>query len=265
MITEENQTILQKLEAKPLRNAMLLRALRLNPDSETVSVGDSVALKEKNSGMWFFSLAKEGDFSKLFERLPSPISYTFMITDEVYYDEVCRVIPTAEGVRYCQFVIDSPRFISEDRALPEGLELVKIDRSWMDFILEYYSSREFGNAEYVGRCLDENPAYGALLNGEKVGFHLTHLNGEMGPIMVHPKARGMGLAKLMSHIILPEYLDGCGIGAAMVLPTNDNCQRMVSGTNLKLAPECVIWIYAEHAESYVNEKIIIHENKEKAQ
>lgn len=256
-----NQRILEKLERDKLQNAMLIRTLRAYPDAKVLTAGDSVAVMEPITGMWMFDLRNAGDFAMLYELMKHEISYTFLVTDEAYYDEVIGVIPTAAGVRYYQFVIDTPRFIAEDREFPEGLELVKIDRSWMDFILEYYSSMEFGNEEYVGKCLDANPAYGALLNGEKVGFHLSHLNGELGPIMVHPKARGMGLAKLMSHIIMPEYLEKSGIGAAMVLPTNTDCRRMVSGTNLKIAPKQVVWVYAHDAETFVDSVKIIHDEK----
>ena len=258
----EKKRVLEMLEQDELQNAMLIRVLRRSAEDRLLTFHDSVAIREAESGQWMFSLKEKGDFKALYNMMSREMSYTFLINDEDFYDEVCAAIPTADGVRYNQFVIDNPRFIAEDRPLPPGVELVKIDRSWMDFILEYYSSREFGNEEYVGRCLDENPAYGALLDGKKVGFHLSHLNGEMGPIMVLPEARGLGLAKLLSHIIMPEYLEGSGIGAAMVLPSNGNCQRMVSGTNLKVAPKHVVWIYANNVEEYVDSVKLIHRKRE---
>ena len=258
----EKKKALEILEQDELQNAMLIRVLRRGTEDRLLTYKSSVAIREAESGQWMFALREAGDFKALYNMMSHEMSYTFLITDEDFYDEVCAAISTADGVRYNQFVIDNPRFITEERPLPPGVELVKIDRSWMDFILEYYNSREFGNEEYVGRCLDENPAYGALLDGKKVGFHLSHLNGEMGPIMVLPEARGLGLAKLLSHIIMPEYLEGSGIGAAMVLPSNGNCQRMVSGTNLKVAPKHVVWIYANNVEEYVDSVKLIHRKGE---
>ncbi len=257
-MTSQEKKALEILQRDELQNAMLIRAIRRSDESRILIYGDSVAIREAESGQWMFSLKEKGDFKALYDMMSSELSYTFLITDEDFYDEVCEVIPTADGVRYSQFVIDTPTFIPEDKPLLPGVELVKIDRSWMDFILEHYGSREFGNAEYVGKCLDKNPAYGVLLNGKKVGFHLSHLNGELGPIMVLPEARGLGLAKQLSHIILPEYLDGTDIGAAMILPGNDNCQRMVSGTNLKAASKHVVWIYANNVEDYVDSVKLIH-------
>ena len=261
-MSPEEKKALEILEQDMLQNAMLIRAVRRSAESKILTYGESVAIRESESGQWMFALKEKGDFKALYDMMSSEMSYTFLITDEDFYDEVCEVIPTADGVRYNQFVIDTPRFIAEDRPLPTGVELVKIDRSWMDFILEHYTSREFGNQEYVGKCLDENPAYGVLLNGKKVGYHLSHINGEMGPIMVLPEARGLGLAKLLSHIIMPEYLEGSGIGAAMVLPGNGDCQRMVSGTNLKVAPKHVIWVYADDVENYVDSVKLIHRKGE---
>ncbi len=263
-MTAQEQKALELLAEDELQNAMLIRAIHQSAESKILLYRNSVAIRQAESGQWMFALKEKGDFKELYAEMASEMSYTFLITDEDFYDEVCEVIPTADGVRYNQFVIDTPRFIPEDRPLPPGVELVKIDRSWMDFILEHYTSREFGNAEYVGKCLDENPAYGALLNGKKVGFHLSHLNGEMGPIMVLPEARGLGLAKLLSHIIMPEYLEGSGIGAAMVLPSNGNCQRMVSGTNLKVASKHVVWMYAHDVEEYVDSVKLIHRKGEES-
>jgi hypothetical protein len=263
-MTAQEKKALEILADDELQNAMLIRAIRRSAESKILLYHDSVAIREAESGQWMFSLKEKGDFKALHDMMGTEMSYTFLITDEGFYDEVCAIMETADGVRYNQFVIDTPRFIPEDRPLPPGVELVKIDRSWMDFILEHYSSREFGNEAYVGRCLDENPAYGALLNGKKVGFHLSHLNGEMGPIMVLPEARGLGLAKLLSHIIMPEYLEGSDIGAAMVLPSNGNCQRMVSGTNLKVAPKHVVWMYARDVEKYVDSVKLIPKKGEKS-
>ncbi len=263
MMSQEKKA-LELLEKDELQNAMLIRAIRRSAVSKILFYRESVAIREAESGQWMFALKEAGDFQAFYDRMAAEMSYTFLINDEDFYDEVCAVIASADGVRYNQFVIDTPCFIAEDRPLPPGVELVKIDRSWMDFILENYTSREFGNEEYIGKCLDKNPAYGVLLNGKKVGFHLSHLNGEMGPIMVLPEARGLGLAKQLSHIIMPAYLEGSGIGAAMILPSNGNCQRMVSGTNLKVAPKHVVWIYVNNVEDYVDSIKLIHRKGEES-
>lgn len=240
-------TFVDALERARAQNALLLRALAMCPETEAHVVGESIAVREARSGFWMFSLAPgEGDFARLIERFSHPLGYTFLLNDAACMDEVQSVLPGAWGAEYVQYVIEKPTFA--DKVYPivgEGLELCRIGEDWLDYILSVYTSREFAHEDYLRLCLKINPAWGATLNGEKVGFIISHLDGELGTIAVSPHARGHGLGRLLMQAITPDYIKQSPLGAGMVLPDNEFCVRMLRGTNYIAAPKHVMWVYRD--------------------
>ena len=242
---DSKQQIREILERDRLQNALLIRALNVTPDARTYLQGESVAVQEAEGGIWLFSLKDEGDFAALVKKIGPDLSYTFFLADADHFDEVHRVLPHSVGVQYVQYAIDAPTFSTVPLIPGEGLEFVPMDHSWMDYILSIYQSQEFANADYVGKCLDCNPAYGALYHGEKVGFIMCHLDGEVGTIVVSEKARGKGLGRLLMQAITPDYIAKGGIGSGMVLPENEFCNRMLRGSNYVATPKHIMWAYIE--------------------
>lgn len=242
-MTQQNVRILQKLEEDRMQNALLIRALNITPDTESHIYGESVAVLDGVGKIWLFSLKDDGDFEKLLGMLKTPLSYTFMITDEAYLKDVSSAISVSESVDYLQYTIDVPVFSDTVHEWPEGVEIVKIDESWTDYILSLYKSPEFGNEAYIRKCLRVNPAYGALLNGERAGFIMEHANGELGTIYVVKEARRYGIGRLLMQAITPDYVNQGGIGVGLVLPSNAKCTGMLDDTNYKLAPKKIMWIY----------------------
>ena len=242
-MTEQSMLILQKLEEDRMQNALLIRALNVTPDTECHIYGESVAVLDGVGRIWLFSLKNNGDFEKLLGMLEAPLSYTFMITDEAFFEDVSSVINVKESVDYLQYTIDAPCFSDTVHECPEGVEIIKIDESWTEYILSLYKSAEFGNETYVRKCLRVNPAYGALLNGERAGFIMEHANGELGTIYVVKEARRYGIGRLLMQAITPDYIKQGGIGVGLVLPSNAKCTGMLDDTNYKLASKKIMWIY----------------------
>lgn len=241
---EKKQAAAAALMRDRRQNALLIRALSMCPETEAHIIGESIAVREARSGFWMFSLTREGDFFRLIEQFKHPLGYTFLLTDTAHMDEVKRALPRAWGAEYVQYVVEKPTFA--DKVYPvrsEELKLCRIGEDWLDYILSMYTSREFAHEDYLRLCLKLNPAWGATLRGEKVGFIMSHLDGELGTIAVSPHARGQGLGRLLMQAITPDYIKQSPLGAGMVLPDNEFCVRMLRGTNYIAAPKHVMWVY----------------------
>lgn len=242
---DSKQQLLQILERDRLQNALLIRALNVTPNAKAYIYGESIAVREAEGGIWLFALNRKGDFAELIKMIGSELSYTFLLNDADYFEDVHHVLPHSVGVRYLQYAIDRPAYSETVYEPAEGIELVPMDHSWMEYILSVYESQEFANEDYVGKCLDCNPAYGALYHGEKVGFIMCHLDGEVGTIVVSEKAQGKGLGRLLMQAITPDYIAKGGIGSGMVLPENTICNRMLRGSYYTATPKHVMWAYIE--------------------
>lgn len=238
-----SEELLLKLNKSRGKNAFLIRTLLLHGDTEAHEYNGSAAVYESVSGVWLFSLEHEGDFEMLLKELKQEVGYTFYVNSVRYFDEVKSCFGNLSMKEYRQYVIEKPCFSDKIIPAPEGVELVSIDRSWIDFILSIYHSKEFANAEYIGRCIDMNPAFGALYNGEKVGFILEHINGELGTIAVSENARGKNIGKLLMQRITPEYISQAEIGVGFVLKENVGSNGMLKNSNYSPAQDTIMWLY----------------------
>lgn len=223
-------------------NSFLIRTLETEPDTQCHTVGDSCAVLEKRTGCWLFNLRSKGDFDELVKQLESPLA-TFYVNTAEYWDEIKKAIPDASMQEYVQYVLDSSMFVRNDSVINPEIEIVEIDKSWTDFILTLYKSEEFGYKEYIDSCIDANPGYGALLNGEKIGYVLIHMDGEIGSMVISEKVRGKGVGRTLMQYITPAYAKQASIGCGFVLPDNRCSQRMMEKSCFIPIDHKIIWVY----------------------
>ena len=239
---EVKTDILRLLNKHRMENAFLIRALETHPDTETHVLGESVAVYEPRSGSWLFRLEKEGDFTELYGRLEAPLG-TFYVSGKAFFGEIKTVIPNARAQEYVQYVMDSSMCVFNPGAINPDIEIVPIDKSWTEFILSLYKSEEFGSKEYIDRCIELNPGFGALLDGQKVGYILIHLDGEVGSMTISEKARGLGIGKTLMQYINPPYAAQASIGVGFVLPDNRASHRMMSKSCYVPFDRKILWVY----------------------
>ena len=225
-----------------MENAFLIRVLETHPDTETHVLGNSVAVYEPRSESWLFRLENEGDFTELYRRAKAPVG-TFYASGKAFFGEMKTVFPDARGQEYVQYVMDSKMFVFNHEAVNPEIEVVPIDKGWTDFILSIYKSKEFSKREYIDRCIELNPGFGALLNGEKVGYILIHLDGEVGSMTILEKARGHGIGKTLMQYINKPYAAQASIGVGFVLPENRASQRMMSKSCYVPFDRKILWVY----------------------
>ncbi len=239
---EKTKHLLSTLESDRAGNSFLIRTLETEPDTEQHTVGDSSAVLEQRTGCWLFNLRESGDFTELASRLESPLN-TFYVNSSQHWDEIKSVVSGAYAQEYVQYVLDSGMFVNDDSVINPDIEVVKIDKSWTDFILTLYKSEEFGHKEYIDSCIDLNPGFGALLNGEKIGYVLIHMDGEIGSMVISEKARGRGVGRTLMQYITPEYAKQASIGCGFVLPENRCSQRMMEKSCFIALNRKIMWVY----------------------
>ncbi len=234
--------ILQKLNEQRLKNSFLINTLESVVVDECVTYHDSVALHQKESGFWLFSLEDRGDFKRLYEQLELPLD-TFYVNDCAFFTEILELIPDAIAQEYVQYVLESDKFIPNPASINPEIEVVRLDKSWTDFILTLYHSPEFGNKEYIDRCIEINSGFGAIWDNQRVGYVTIHLDGEIGSMVISEYARGKGVGRTLMQHITPQYARRASIGCGFVLPDNRTSKRMMENSCFELMGKNIIWVY----------------------
>lgn len=234
--------ILGLLNEHRMENAFLIHTLETCPDTETHVLGASAAVYEPRSKSWLFRLVKEGDFTELYSRLEAPLG-TFYVSGKEFFGEISSVIPDARAQEYIQYVIEPDMFCPDPDAINPDIDVVPIDKSWTEFILSLYKSEEFGHKDYIDSCIDLYPGFGALLCGEKIGYVLIHLDGEIGSMTISEKARGHGVGQMLMQFITPRYAAMASTGVGFVLPGNQASQHMMVKACFEPFDRNIIWVY----------------------
>lgn len=245
MIKNNTLEITNCLNINRIENAFLLRTLQRENAQEIKTVGGSVAIYERQSGVYLFSLRNSGDFSQLLQRLEHDFSI-FYVSNSDYVDEIRTEVKTRaeiEAVNYIQYVLESAQYHALSTEICEGIKIVPLDHSWTDFILSQYKNEEFRNADYINYCIDSSPSFGALCGNEKIGFAMIHKDGELGPVVISKNARGGGIGRILVNHITSEYTKMADIGCGFVLPNNEASKKIVLANCFVAAEKQISWIY----------------------
>lgn len=238
----KKQILLERLNRNRYEYAFIIRAIEMNTADRIYEHKDSIAVFQERSGFHLFALQTSEDFAPLAEMLEENPK-TIYVNNINYLSAVKQIFPAIAVQEYIKTVIERKYFNPASYTQNKEVEIVKIDESWTDFILTLYKSREFGNKEYINRCIRFNPALGAIYKGEMVGYCLEHLDGEIGSLAISEKARELGIGTTLMCAIIPEYLKTVDIGCGFVLPDNICSQKMLKKSCFRFIEPHVFWGY----------------------
>jgi ribosomal protein S18 acetylase RimI-like enzyme len=230
------------LKGNPDKNAFLIHSLETDNFTEIKFVGNSMAIRQKETEYYLFSLDKRGDFAELVGVLDKEPK-TFFVNNRDFLDEIKEKFADITVQEYIQYNIFSGDFAPDICPTDDKLEIIPIDTSWTEFILSLYKSLEFGNKPYIDRCIKSNPGFGALLNGEKVGYVLIHMDGEIGSMVISEKARGRRVGSALMQVITPIYEGQASAGCGFVLPDNVCSQKMMTKACFSALDKNILWLY----------------------
>ncbi len=230
------------LKDNPEKNAFLIHSIETGNYTEIKSVGKSVALHQKKTEYYLFSVDRPGDFSRLAETLDEEPK-TFYVNSADYLGEVKAIFGGVAAQEYIQYNIFSGDFSHDGAAADSEISIIPIDTGWTDFILSLYKSAEFANKSYIDKCIKSNPGFGAILNGEKVGYVLIHMDGEIGSMVISEKARGRGVGGALMRIITPIYEGQASAGCGFVLPNNICSRKMMIKACFTPLEKNILWLY----------------------
>lgn len=225
-----------------MKNAFLIHTLENDSDAPCYLEGDSVAVQERNTGYWLFSLAQQGDFTDLCGALGERLG-TFYVNGSEFRDELEKTINNAKLVDYVQFNLESNDFSADPRQINSEVSVVPLDSTWVDFILSLYDSSEFGTTEYISSCIENHAGFGALIDGERVGYVTIHMTGEIGSMVISERCRGKGVGRTLMQYITPEYAKEGSIGCGFVRPENVTSQKMMVNSCFTPLSENIMWVY----------------------
>lgn len=231
---------LEALNHDRARNSFLISTIEKLENPEIHTAGDSCAVYEPHDSTYLFSLAEGGALAHLKPLLRHEYR-SFYVNDLRFAPQVRELYSGAQIQPYLQYYIESSEFVFDENELNSGVQIVKLDRSWTDYILSVYSQSEFSRRDYINECIDTLPCFGALCGGERVGFILVHTNGELGPIAVDERMRGRGIARTLNQYMFREYTRLASIGCLFVLVDNEKSHRLCSASGIKPMGE-IMWV-----------------------
>lgn len=231
---------LEQLNRERVRNSFLISTIEKQSAPEIHEAGGSYAVYEPHDGTYLFSLAEDGGLARLLPLLKHEFS-SFYVNGAQYKQQVKQLFGGAQLQPYLQYYIESAEFVFDEGELNESVQIVKLDKSWTDYILSVYSQSEFSRRDYIDECIDTLPCFGALYEGERVGFILVHTNGELGPIAVDERMRGKGIARTLNQYMFREYTRLASIGCLFVLVDNEKSHRLCSASGIKPMGE-IMWV-----------------------
>lgn len=237
-----NSRLFEILNKRRNENSFLINSLESVEVDETEIYRNSVAVHQKETGFWLFGIDERNDFKELCKMLKKPLG-TFYVNDNAIFSEITDLYPQAYAQEYLQYVIESDGFVPNESAVNPEIEIVPLDKSWTEFILTLYHNEEFASKEYIDRCIELNSGFGAIWNGQRVGYVTIHLDGEIGSMVISEYARGKGVGKTLMQHITPVYVKRAGIGCGFVLPDNTASRRMMENSCFRANDRNIIWVY----------------------
>lgn len=136
---------------------------------------------------------------------------------------------------YLWVVEGEPRFshlVKHPCRLGEGEELWELLRKGIAYDEE---------GEYVRRCLRRGPSFVCEVDGEKVCWSATHMNGTMAMIYTPPEHRRKGYAKSLAGFQIDHMLREHGVACAHVVSTNVESARMMESFGARRIHEPCVW------------------------
>lgn len=233
---------LERLNVCRKKNSFLIHTLENDSGAECYFSGNSAAVLERNTGFWLFSLDKKGDFTELYRQIDRELG-TFYVNRSDMLDEISGTLDNVRADEYIQYVLESSEYRADPSPVNSEVTVVPLDQSWVGFILSLYKSSEFGNERYISECIARNPGFGALIDGERIGYVTIHLDGEIGSMVISEKARGKGVGRTLMQHITPEYAKQASIGCGFVLPENSCSQRMMINSCFTALDNNIMWVY----------------------
>lgn len=226
---------------RPEYNAPLLNVMERNCQQDVMMIGDSVRIRDALSGTYMFSV---GSLCELYQLMDDVIDKldTFLINNADYKNEISRKFPKAVISEFNCYMMQKKDCIQRTEII-EGVETTSLDLGWLDFILEKYRDREFGNELYISDRILHGPGLGLRVQGEKAAFVLQHKDGESGPLVVDSRVRGMGLGSYLLKRFNRLLLKNNDTLYGFVKPENNASAHMMLSSGYKLTQNNVIWVY----------------------
>jgi len=229
---------LENLFADTVRDAAVLYTLYNGEYDSYMQIGSSVRVRDIRSGYFRFVIGDGDDIKKLTEDVSG-----YIIAVDARHEDIWReCLPEAVIKRY-RLIAATRDMLRRpvDKTLPEKAEFVWMDESWDDFVIEKNTDEEF-TADVLRQQIRVHGGVGLLMDGERAGFMMQHLDGEMGPIWVKKEFRNMGFAAWLTWEYLDECLKKNPIIYGLIDPENPAPQKVTRELGFKSLEDDVLHI-----------------------
>lgn len=187
------------LSGDPVLHADMLGCLRRGSTRVLAASGSGVLLLDRPSGAYMFSAADEAEARRMLSGLKRV--ELLAAHGECGADFAKAVFGFSEGMQVCNAVY--PR----REPLPETgrpAEIRRLDKRFLPFVRAHYDG--VPEEDYLRGRLKAGAVFGAFAGGEPAGFIGMHEEGSMGMLVVLPRFRRRGIARMLETFLANRLL-----------------------------------------------------------
>lgn len=187
------------LESKPLQSLPVMGFFENYQLESWLRQDDFVLLCGTSDYQWSFLC---GDNPESLYALLEKFNY-----NSLYFANVEEwMLPVLTHARKIEWKLSTHRYYLPENRSVEQAEYISraLDPSMASYIYEHSAYRDFTSEEYIKQRLTKDVSAGIWIDGELVGWGLTHDDTSLGFLNVIPRYRGQGLGESILRFMVNE-------------------------------------------------------------
>ncbi len=187
------------LESKPLQSLPVIGFFENYPLETWLRQDDFILLCGISDYPWAYLC---GDNPESLFTLLETFNY-----QSLYFANVEEwMLPVLTHQRKIEWKLTTHRYyLPENRTVEQPEYILRIlEPSMASYIYEHSAYRDFTSVDYIRERLDKDVSAGIWIDGELVGWGLTHDDASLGFLNVIPRYRGQGLGESILRFMVNE-------------------------------------------------------------
>lgn len=213
---------MEKLMRKLAENRIKYESYRLfiegNPFLGYEQAGDAFLFRGDSDGPWvYFVCSTYEEFMSLVDLL-TPKDKQFAMVDEYMLEALLKRGELDYDMRAMRLYLPESAVIEE--TIPEGVHMRALTLQDVGKMYSHYTYAESASESYFMQRIQAFGGYGVEVEGELVGWILTHDDGALGVLHVLESHRGRGFAEALTRKLCVELRGKDILPTLGILPEN---------------------------------------------
>lgn len=224
---------LSYLRQDPLLNMGLLEPLRLGTAEVIQATGESMLLRETNSGVYMLSAARPEEGLRLLAQLDS--CDVLVVCQKPLVEPAQKRFGLQTALECYQAAYLRPEAVSVSGAVmlaqPTAAEYERIKANY-----------QLLPEEELDKIYRQGDLFGGYAGGKLIGYVGQHLEGSMGLLEIFPEYRRLGYGSQLECLMIDHLLAKGRIPFCQVAKGNASSLRLQQKLGMAVSDSCLYWL-----------------------